>query len=232
MNKTALTRVIAIASCLTLIPIIASLAGCARETVTIPANLEELSLIKIWDTVSKATDVPSDRAELESLRLQTDKDEKVNDITFIFHEDSTSATSKTYQVDINGKGELDVHSYGGLSQPSRNPLDVLAEIDKVKLSSIKPGEGGISIQADFELGGADGLWDNSSLNIYQLQNGNLVPLKQIAFNGSPFCVISVYQLIDGGMGGVTTTAARGERTTTQTWFLTEDVSKARVVQYQ
>ncbi len=216
-------KVIAIILSVVAVLTITFLPGCTTERVTIPQNLDELSVVKIWDTVAKVTNVQNDSGELESFRLLIDENGKIDSLTYIFHEDL-----KAYRVDIDSKGELDWNSYQNKLPATRHPIEVLSEIDKVRFTSLKTGEAGLLLQADFSFNNVG--YSNDYLNIYQLENGNLIPLKEIIFNGTPYCVISVYQRTSNGLGTTATTAARGERTSTEIWFLTQDVNRAKIVE--
>ena len=192
------------------------LPGCVPK-VAIPQNLKGLSLVIMWDTVAKATHVQNDSVELESFRLLTNSDGKMDGLTFIFREDNTSSIPKAYQADVSSKGELTWHSYQAIFPRTRHPLDVLTEIDKFNLASLKTGESGLCLQADFTTDNSD--YSSECMNIYQLDKGNLLPLREIDFNGATTCIISIYQCTNGG------------ETLSQSWFLSADINHAKTVKY-
>ncbi len=206
------------------------LPGCATEKVALPENLDGLYLVRIWDTVARVTGVQNDSTELQSFRLVTSPDGKIDNLSFMFLKINASGNSE-FQVEINSRGEVDWHSLQrSLPRTLHNPVEVLAEIDKVRLASLRPGPGGLELDAGFQFGPVQ--YSNYQLNIYQLENGKLLPLKEVDFNGTPFCVISVYQRFANGLGLASPAAAApGDRSSTQIWFLSEDIQKAQTVEY-
>jgi hypothetical protein len=228
MCKSRISNVLAVIMCAFVILSVAMLPGCTQK-VTIPQNLEELSLVQIWDTVAKVTHVQNDLVELQSFRLLTGKDKKIDGFTFIFLENDTNGRAKAYQVEINSKGKLDWHSYKSEFPATLHPIEIFTEIDKFNLASLKTGEGGLELQVDFNFSNTG--YSSDFLNLYQLENGNLLPLKEIVFRGTPVCVISVFQLQKNQSGSTEVTVTRSEIPTTQIWFLSEDMSKAETVEY-
>ncbi len=216
--------------CLVAILTVTFLPGCTSEKVVLPQSLDGLSLVKMWDKVATLTEVQNESIELQSFRLLADPYGKIDGLSFMFLKINASGDSE-YQAEINSKGEVDWHSLQrSLPRTLHNPVEVLAEIDKVRLASLRPGAGGLEMDADFQLGPVQ--YSNYQLNIYQLENGKLLPLKEVDFNGTPFCVISVYQRFANGLGLASPAAAApGDRSSTQIWFLSEDVQKAQTVEY-
>ena len=181
------------------------------------------------DTVAKATHVQNDLVELQSFRLLTGKDKQIDSLTFIFLENDTNGRAKAYQVEINSTGKLDWHSYKSEFPATMHPIEIFTEIDKFNLASLKTGEGGLELQVDFNFSNTG--YGSDFMNLYELENGNLLPLKEIVFRGTPVCVISVFQLQKNQSGSTEVTVTRGEIPTTQIWFLSEDMSKAETVEY-
>jgi len=230
------------ALCLIAVITITFLPGCAKEKVVVPQSLDKLSLSSMWENVAKSTGVQDASAELESLLLHADKEGKVNSLSFIFHGRNQQGRPEVYFVGKNSKGELDQHAYGSQSVPmTRHPLKVFAEIDSLGLSSLEPGDAGLSVQVDFLSGDVGYSYEYS--DIFHLEGGALEPLDRIVFHSrTPWCTIGVFKLsppetivtVDGRTVAQATTVAGpvppGKRTS-QIWFLSEDINKAETVEY-
>jgi len=242
VRKSFLSMTIAITLCLIAILMIAVLPGCAKEKPVIAQELNELSLVQMWNMVAEATGIQKDSAELESLMLHTDEDGKALSLSFIFHGRNQKGNPQVYFVGKNSRGELDWHAYESKSVPiTRHPLKVFTEIDSLGLSSLKPGDAGLSLQVDFMSGDVGYSYEYS--DIFYLEDGILKPLDKIIFHSrTPWCTIGVFQLSppdtivteDGRTVVQAATVAGpvppGERTS-QIWFLTEDINKAETVEY-
>jgi len=170
------------------------------------------------DTVAKATHVQNDLVELQSFRLLTSKDKKIDSLTFIFLENDTNGRAKAYQVEINSTGKLDWHSYKSEFPATMHPIEIFTEIDKFNLASLKTGEGGLELQVDFNFSNTG--YGSDFMNLYELENGNLLPLKEIVFRGTPVCVISVFQLQKNQSG-----SNRGYRNPRRNTYNTDLVSQ-------
>jgi hypothetical protein len=214
---------IAIILCLITLLTLTVLPGCGGTKIIIPKTISELSLVETWNKVAKMIHIQKDAVELEYFRLLTDQDRKIDGLSFIFREDNTNGRPKTYSVEINSKGELDWHSYQSIApDKTLHPSVVFTEIDKFDLSSIKPGDAGLELRAEFQNSDAD--YSNDNLNIYELDNGALLPLKKVDFTLIPFCIISVYPLTNN-------TPDLNARSSSQIWFLSQDTAKAASIEY-
>jgi heat shock protein HslJ len=214
--------------CIATLLIISVLPGCTKERIPIPQQLSELSLVKIWQSVEGATGVQNNAVELESFRLLTDTEGKISGITFRLQEDNRQGKSNGLQIEIDSQGKLNQHSYQSKIPDTRHPLEVLSELDRIQLSSVFPEAKEWWLQADFQFSGMG--YGNDNLNIYHLSNGQLLPLKEVVFQQTPFCVISMIPRTDAGDTSPTT-ASRDERPLTQIWFLSEDINQAERVEY-
>ncbi len=235
MNIFTLPKAFLIGLCLVIVLTIIFLPGCAREKITIPQNLDELSLSSMWKNTAEATGVQEGSEELESLYLHADKEGNVNSLSFVFHGSDSKGRTKAYFVSRYTNGETNWHSYDSQSVTvTRHPAEIFSEIDKLGLSSLEPGEDGLLVQVDFTFG--DVGYNYDYLDIYQLEDGNLRPLEEIIFHSQyPWATVSVYKLFSSGQDGqsYSTTAGpvpHGERTS-QVWILGEDVNKAEIVKY-
>jgi hypothetical protein len=203
------------------------LPGCGGNKVSLPSNLDKLSLVDTWNQVAATAGIKDKSVELDSFRLMVDETGKVLGLDYHFH-DSSSAKVKNYSVEVNADGSLQQHSFQGLSPSTTTPLYVFAELDAVKLAALRQANMGLELQADFQLGSVG--YDCQNVNIFQLDNGDRIPLNKVTFNGDRFCVIYLYQLTPGSTGMETTALDKG-KSTTQIWFFTDDINQAASVDY-
>lgn len=245
MNKSIRFKIFAAVVCLSMIFIAASISGCSKEAenkIMISRNFEELSLVEMWFAVVDAIDFYANSAELQSLRLHTDKDGEIESLSFDFYGLSLTGTPLVYSACMNSQGCIKWYSYEIDSMPeTRDPLRVFSQIDKVGLSSLIPGEAGLSLQIGFIYGSIRYSYDY--LDIYHLASGTLKQIEDIYFHGEfSYCTINICKLFppenvitkDGETIVQSSTSAgpvpSGERTS-QIWFLSEDVNMAESVRY-
>jgi hypothetical protein len=228
--------------CLVLIIAAALIPGCSQENVTISQEIDELSLVNMWEEVSATIDVQEGSAELESLLLHADKEGKVSSLSFVFHGRDSKGRPKAYFLSKYTNGEINWRSYESQSVTiTRHPAEVFSEIDKLGLGSLELGEDGLSIQVQFQSGDVGYRYAYS--DIYHLEGGTLRQLNEIIFHSrTPWCTIGVFELSpletvvteDGRTVARSTTVAGpvppGERTS-QIWFLSEDINRAETVEY-
>jgi hypothetical protein len=204
--------------------------------------LDELSLVKMWEAVSIAIGVQNGSQELESFRLYTNRDDKIDSLSFVFHGNNAGGRPEVYFVSKNSRGEIGWYSNESkFVSPTLKPTRVFTEIDSLGLSSLELGDAGLLMQVDFKSG--DVGYNNKYGNIYRIEGGKLRQLKEIVFHSRyPWCTISVYKLFpnetvitDDGQTTAQTTTVRipvpPEERTSQTWFLSEDINKAETVEY-
>jgi hypothetical protein len=229
---------------LCIVPIIAifTMPGCAGTKAAVPHKLDELSLVDMWNAVANQVDLQEQGAELESLYLHSDTDRNVNTLYFKFQGYTEKGRAHVYNASIYGKSEMNIQANGISSvQPTRHPFKIFEEIDTLGIASLETGEEGMSMLIDFQYGDIGYSYDN--LDIYHLDNGTLLPLKEIIFHSSyPWCTVSVFKLVpnetviteDGRTIARATTAAAPvppEERTSQIWFIGEDINKATTVEY-
>ncbi len=243
MKRSLLLRTTII--CLAFVLVITVLSGCGKEKVSIPRELDQLSLVGIWETVSATIDIQKGGEELESLKLHANRDGQVDSLSFIFHGFNQKGRPEVYFVSMNSRGEMDWYSYESNSvNPTLHPLKVFEEIDKLGLALQESGDAGLSINVGFQSG--DVGYRNQYGNLFHLEGGNLKQLDEIVFHSRyPWCTISVFKLSPNETviteDGQTTTQASTvvrinsavppEERTSQIWFLSEDINKAETVEY-
>jgi len=244
MRKLFIPKVLIIAMLfITLLSV--ALTGCTKEKVMIPQDLDGLSLVQMWEKVSAKIDVQKGGEEMESFRLHANGVRQVDSLSFVFHGFNQKGRPEVYFVSMNAHGEMNWYSYvSDLVNPTRHPLKVFEEIDKIGLASLESGDAGLSMHVEFQSG--DVGYRNQYGNIYHLEGGTLKPLDEIIFHSQyPWCTTTVFKLSpnetvitrDGQIIAQASTAVRingvvpPEERTSQIWFLSEDINKAEVVEY-
>lgn len=203
-----------------LVLMVSFLSACRDNRITLPQGLDELSLSKTWNTVAQDMGIQKDTVELESFRLITGPEGKIDVLDYIFH-DTANAEPKAYQAVVNSEGNLSWNTYRNTMPKTRRPAEIFTEIDKVRLSPLKPDNVGLLLQVDFQFTSTHE-YTNDNLNIYELKDGQILPLKKVLFQFTPVVTISI-RLDDP--------AANQREKLVQTWFLNEDVSRAKTVEY-
>jgi len=236
-----------ISLCLVLIGAIALIPGCSgtgiKTTRELPQSLDELSLTEMWNAVADVTDVQESMAELGSFNLRADEDGGIDSLYFDFRGRNKEGRPYIYFAEMGGEGKIDIRENESKNSVSlsAHPMTVFAEIDKVGLDSLEPGEAGFAMEISFQEGDVGYSYDYS--DIYHLEDGALRQLEEIIFHSeTPWCTIGVYKLSpletttteDGQTVAQATTVAGpvppGERTS-QIWFLSDGIKKAEVVEY-
>ncbi len=235
--------IVATTLCLVAIIMIAFLPSCAKEKIAVtgelPRELDKLSLTEMWNVVADTADLQKRNAELGTMLLRAGADGRVDSLYFAFQGWNEKGRPCIYFADMGRKGKISIREYEINSVSlSRHPSTVFGEVDKLRLASLERGEAGLTLQIVFQWG--DLGYSNDHVDIYHLEGGELLPLKEIVFHSrEPLCIISVFKLYpvdveEGEMVSSVTTAPGpvlpGERTS-QTWFLSEDINKAEIVEY-
>jgi hypothetical protein len=242
MRKPALQKIIVIAFCLTAMLSVLVTSGCTKDTATVPQTLDELSLVNIWEGVASSIDLQEQGAEFDSLYLHSDRDRKVDTLYFTFEGYTEKGRAHVYTASMNSKDEINIRTNEIASiQPTQHPLKIFEQIDRLGMASLKTGDEGLSLQIGFQQGDIGYSYDN--LDIYHLDNGTLLPLKEIIFHSSyPWCTVSVYELVpnetiitrDGHTIAQATTVSAPvppDERTSQIWFLGDDINKATTIEY-
>lgn len=196
--------------------LISSVLGCGKkEDVVFPTALGELSLVQVWNKVLEITDVQEQTADFRLLSLTVTDDSTLDLSFFDFFGLNAKGKIKYYQANLGPRGILVCYSEdsgNGSEISSNSPLLYFEELDKVDWATIGPPR-----HIDMEFYNGD--LHRTSANyftMYQLEDGNLIPLKEIVFHtNTPIGVMQVYY----------------NSTKTQTWFITEDIDKAATVEY-
>lgn len=221
----------AIKWCLAVIFTIILLPGCARNDVPmkIPVDIDELSLVDMWNDVRIVTGIKKFPAYLHNLKLEAFKHEITRlSFNFIVYEEPDWIG---YLVTFDERGELvgynfdeiDFNPYLGIP----NPEILFAEIDKYGLTNIRPTVSGFTIFIETGFGhtyNADGPFP-----LYHLKDGTLTPLKYVKFGKDQ-------PNLDIQVGSHAITRPRENIYETyenfEYWLLSEDLAKAEIVEYQ
>lgn len=228
---------------LCLIALIAVMPGCSgmkvKVTGELPQELDRLSLTEMWDAVADTADIQERSAELGSFHLHADKGGGVDSLYFNFQGRNEKGKPCIYFAEMGQEGKIEVRENETNSVSlSTHPVTVFAEIDKLGLASLERGEAGLSIQIGFQWGDIGYSYDH--VDLYHLDSGELLPLQKIVFHSrEPWCTISIFKLYpvdteEVSMASSVTTAPSpippGE-STSQIWFLSEDINRAEIVEY-
>ncbi len=232
--------------CLILIITAALMPGCSGNNIAttgeLPQRLDELYLTEMWTVVSEAADIQEPTAQFGDFRLRADANGGIDLLSFNFLGRNKEGVPCIYFADMGQKGRIDIREYEGEPESiSAHPMIVFAEIDKLGLDSLEPGEAGLAMEICFQGGDVGYSYDYS--DIYHLEDGSLRQLEEIVFHSeTPWCTIGVYKL-----SPLATTTTEDEQTvaqaatvagpvppgerTSQIWFLSEGINRAEVVEY-
>ncbi|AKG52729.1 hypothetical protein DGWBC_0037 [Dehalogenimonas sp. WBC-2] len=213
--------------------LILPLSGCGGPSVTISTKLGDLALVKIWNDIVDSLDIQEDSAQLSTFTVSSDEDSNVYRFSLGFYGRDSKGNPKYYSASLNSDGVLKLNTMTTLSVPVfRHPLRIFSELDVFDLSLLEPGNGGLSIQVDFQ--NSDVAYLYQYVDAFELADGQLRQLEKISFAHSfTSCSITVFRMQSTDSGVHTTPPAPippGERTW-QTWFLMEDINNATSVEY-
>jgi hypothetical protein len=229
--------------------LISLLAGCAQtQLVPLPMNVHDLSLTRVWYRFLDCSGMQERSGNLSSFALMTDKNGAVLTVHLEFTGISAKGKPSSYFADVNCKGDFHYQEYDLKNSVTQtySPLVVLSEIDKLGLSSISLGPEGFYGFMDFS-GGGRSAFTVDRYDIFELQNGRLLPLKELTFNTNTLVgKITISTNISSGSTSATATAfapptetntihtskpVPAEARTMQIWFISQDMNKAETVEY-
>jgi hypothetical protein len=232
-------KVLALTLCLLAIVASGALAGC-QPKITVPKTLDEFSLTDLWDKVVAATDVQEMSAQLGDLWLRIEATDTISVQYLTFNGHNQKGRPMLYWVWTNTKGEIEWNSSEVEYVPmTSHPQSVFAEIDKLGLEAIPQGDDGCELRVGFEDGNYGAHYSDDIVTICQLNEGQLLPLKEISFaSGLPWTTITVSPMYiveegvdeDGNPFKHSSTNVNGQ-SMEQVWFLVTDMSKTESVEY-
>ncbi|MDD4986034.1 MAG: hypothetical protein PHQ43_09635, partial [Dehalococcoidales bacterium] len=226
--------------CLILIITAALMPGCSgteiKTTGELPQSLDGLSLTEMWSAAAEVTDIQESTAELGSFNLRADEDGGIDSLYFDFRGRNKEGSPYIYFAEMGSGGKIDIRENESKNSVSlsAHPMTVFAEIDKAGLASLEPGEAGLFMRISYQ--GGDVGYRHAYTDIYQLEDGQLLPLKQVIFHTDVYwCTITIFKNVKHEDTESTTTVTVNpeamEERTSQIWFLSEDISRADTVEY-
>lgn len=234
--KKRLTHMALAVFCITGALLMVFITGCNNtKEVNISQSgwdLENLSLLQLWYMIADTTNIQEQSAEIVSLQLHTDTANTVDSFYFVFCALDNDDQARRYITNISQESKITIRKYDTIEmEGNRRPCIIFTELDKIGLASLETGESGLSVHIevhDESIG-----YTRENLDIYELENGELIPLDEIKFHSqTPWCTISVYQL-DATSSTTQTTAPAPSSLDgrTQIWFLAEEINMAETVEY-
>ena len=91
-------------------------------------------------------------------------------------------------MEVNRQGHVSWYSGENVGGSFRwpHPLELLGEIEKVRLREIDFGKDGLSIEVFDEAGNVSYKSDKVNCDIFGLENGKLIPLESVSFSSEDF----------------------------------------------
>ncbi len=234
--------------CLVLIITASLMPSCSDTKITttgeLPQNLDELSLAEMWGAVVEVADIQEPTAELGSFNLRADENGGIDSLYFDFRGRNKEGRPCIYFAEMGGEGKIDIRENESKNSVSlsAHPMVVFAEIDKLGLASLETGEAGLFMRISYQ--GGDVGYRHTYTDIYQLEDGELLPLKQVIFHTDIYwCTITIFQNVkQEGTERTATVRVNPEATagdivvpleerTSQIWFLSDDINRAETVEY-
>jgi len=194
----------------------------SSDAVRVGANVKEASLAEVWESVEKETGIQDSTANLAEFVLWLSEDGAVDLLHYMFYAKDADGGPGMYFVNSEHDGDVTYYCYpadyaGVLT--GTDPLAVFEEMDRVPLATMLSGEASAHVGMDF-MSGAVKYGGSTSINLYHLKDGELVPLEEVMFRTNvPWGVLRVSRWWPG------TPAS------TEYWFLTSELGKAESVDY-
>ena len=157
-------------------------SGCVQFTpiqLSIPINLADDSLDTLWEKIVERTDIDHQSVYIEEFILRSDSIGNIDSLQMLF---SGMQYNKdiTYSVSLKGANSivLTQQDRSLYSNSGPNPDQVLNAIHSYVQSGIFPRYANISVNLE---NGANMVFDNKYVHVYEIKNGQLYPIKHIAF---------------------------------------------------
>lgn len=201
-----------------LIPAACSQSHADSGTIHVGVNAKEASLTEIWTSVVEKAGIQDVTASLAELTLLVGEDGSVEMLSYSFYSMDSSDHRRCYYVQSGSDGDVECYVEDtGTPFGEIHPLSAFEQLDKVSLASIQPG---CECMIDMSFVSGAVLYQESACRLCQLENGELVPLKEVSFGaGTPWAAIQVSRL-HGTMSG-----------SAEFWFLSSELRKAESVKY-
>jgi hypothetical protein len=235
------TRIITLVCSLAAVLVIALLPGCSRDNaqMKIPENVNELSLVQMWDEVVKVIGIQEQTAYLDEFVLDVSyQNGKINTLWFTCYVTDNGSNWTHYTIGFNNESR-GLYWNSGETQglPSEfnirlthNPRILFAELDKIGFSHVQSTSSGFSVHAQ-QIRNSTFSIDSPIAIPHHLKDGKLIPLKFITLNSEQ---LSMPVWIGRGQRQkppAPPVPPDSEYVQTEIWFLTEDINKAEAVEY-
>jgi hypothetical protein len=158
-------------------------SGCAQFAtiqLSTPVNLADDSLDILWEKIIERTDIDHQSVYIEKFILRTDSIGNIDSLQMLFsgmqyNKDIIYIVSlKDTNSIVFTKQDISLYSNSG-----PNPDQVFNAIHSYVQSGNFPGYANISVNLE---NGANMVFDNKYIPVYEVKNGQLYSIKHIAFN--------------------------------------------------
>lgn len=222
-----------------LVIVLSLLPSCSQTNVLmkISMNVEELSLVNMWEEAVQITGIQEQSAYLHSFQLWTDRNGKLYNPSFSFNKASDNGTNWThYGFRFNENGEL-LHISTSSSESDNsnyikltyNPRVLFREVEKMgglRYIQSTCSEFSIKVEPGHYASPEQDYWEftfDQNMQLYHLSDGDLIPLRHVKIaNDQPFLPIQIDKTIAD--------ASRHPEIPFEIWLLSEDLAKAEIVE--
>ncbi|MDD5702253.1 MAG: hypothetical protein PHU23_09420, partial [Dehalococcoidales bacterium] len=217
-----------------------TLPGCNRNDaqMRIPENINELSLVQMWDDVVKIIGIQQQTAYLDEFLLDVSyQNGKINTLWFTCYVTNNRLDWTHYFIGFDEGRRLRWQSDETQGVPSEfnirliyNPRILFAELDKIGFSYVQSTSSGFSAHAQQTRNSTFSI-DSPIAIPYHLKDGKLIPLKFITLNSEQ---LSMPVWIGRGQRQkppAPPVPPDSEYVQLEIWFLSEDINKAEKVEY-
>ncbi len=238
--RTRRTTIAAITWCLAAIITIILLPGCNRNDAPMkrPENVNELSLVQMWDEVVKIIGIQEQTAYLDEFLLDVSyQNGKINTLWFTCHVTDNGPDWTHYFIGFDEGRRLRWQSDETQGVPSElntrltyNPRILFAELDKIGFSYVQSTSSGFSVHAQQTRKSTFSI-DSPIAIPYHLKEGKLIPLKFITLNSEQLSMPIWVGRGQRQKPPAPPVPPDSEYVQLEIWFLSEDVARAETVEY-
>jgi len=204
-----------------------------------PENVNELSLVQMWDEVVKIIGIKEQTTYLDQFVLDVSyQNGKINTLRFTCYVINNEPEWTHYFIGFDEDRGLRWQSDETQEVSSEfnilltyNPRIVFVELDKIGFSNVQSTSSGFSIRVEKEYDHAFSNDDAPGWLISHLKDGQLIPLKYIKLSSNHS---SLPVWIDRGQRQkppASPVPLDSDYVQTEIWFLSEDVARAETVEY-
>ena len=233
-------RIITLVCSLAAVLVIALLPGCSRDNapMKIPENVNELSLVQMWDEVVKIIGIQEQTAYLDEFVLDVSyQNGKINTLWFTCYVTNNGPDWTHYFIGFDEGRRLQWQSDETQGVPSEfnmrliyNPRILFAELDKIGFSYVQTTSSGFSVHAQQTRKSTFSI-DSPIAIPYHLKDGKLIPLKLITLNSEQLSMPIWVGRGQRQKPPEPPVPPDSEYVQTEIWFLSEDINNAETVEY-